>query len=101
MIDQAGMILIARNNPIALYTSASYRKVSDPVDRVYGIMQVFGYQLGATGEKIGTARKITGLFTRRFTPIQLERQLSKKLLEQYPVQSQLHIFTVMKKMFQK
>ena len=43
-IDMLG--LSAGDNPATLYTTAGYRKTSREDDRIYGIMQVFGFKLG-------------------------------------------------------
>jgi hypothetical protein len=92
MIDKTGIIPILRNNPIALYTAACHREVYDNLDRVYGIMQVFGYRLGASGSSSILKSKIL-LIRKKFTLAELELQFSKRLLKDFPVQSQLHTLT--------
>ena len=72
-------------NPMALYTVASNRETSRPVDRIYGIMQVFDFQLGISAPGADAA----------YPPDlpQLEVQLGKQLLADHPIMSQMHIHT--------
>ncbi|RDW62521.1 hypothetical protein BP5796_10823 [Coleophoma crateriformis] len=88
LINELGIIQIQRHNPFTLLNSASYRKASDDVDRVYGIMQVFGYRLGATRLGMTELERPP-----EFTLQDLQSELSEKLLNDFPVQSQLKIFT--------
>ncbi|KAL9064112.1 MAG: hypothetical protein Q9161_009083 [Pseudevernia consocians] len=84
-IEKGGLAALAIENPMALYTIASQRVTSRPVDRVYGIMQVFDFQLGISSPHADP----------RATPDlqQLELQLGRELITRYPIMSQLHVHT--------
>ncbi|MCJ1372459.1 hypothetical protein MMC20_003683 [Loxospora ochrophaea] len=84
-IERSGLTLIVTKNPVTLYTAAAYRTTTRPEDRVYGIMQIFGFRLGVSA-KSSTAGK-------KYELEELEDQLGKKLLNRYPVESQLNIHT--------
>ncbi len=86
MVIQRGLSALATSNPMALYGIASYRRTRSDTDRVYGIEQVFGFKLGTSAYSPGTARR----FYNRFV---LEVQLGSKILETFPVLSQIHVFT--------
>ncbi|RDW81864.1 hypothetical protein BP6252_02976 [Coleophoma cylindrospora] len=88
LINELGIVPIERHNPFTLLNSASHRKAFDNVDRVYGIMQVFGYRLGATRPEMTKLEAPP-----KFTLQDLQSELSEKLLNDFPVQSQLKIFT--------
>ena len=83
LIDRTGLAALAVENPMALYTVASSRMTSRPVDRIYGIMQVFDFQLGISAPDVNM---IPGL-------PELELQLGEQLLVRYPIMSQLHVHT--------
>jgi hypothetical protein len=99
LIEKMGIIPILRNNPIALFNSATHRNVFYVPDRVYGIMQVFGYRLGASrpGNKHSKhwhrTRKLWPFASREFTLAELELELSRNLLQDFPVQTHMKIFT--------
>ncbi|KAI1742966.1 hypothetical protein F4680DRAFT_410622 [Xylaria scruposa] len=69
-------------NPFSLLTASRLRTTTNPVDRVYGIMQVFNLQLGK-------ANKYTE--KRQFTLAELTDELSAMLILKYPITSQLII----------
>ena len=83
LIDRSGLAALAVENPMALYTVASTRMTSRPVDRIYGIMQVFDFQLGISASDVNM---IPGL-------PELELQLGEQLLIKHPIMSQLHVHT--------
>lgn len=85
MIERSGLAALAMENPMALYTVASNRLTSRPVDRVYGIMQVFDFQLGISAPHAdkGASPNLP----------ELELQLGQELLTKYPIMSQLHVHT--------
>lgn len=68
--------------PMMLYSAASYRDTREPLDRVYGIMQVYNLRLGASAQP-----------ERPFTLIELEDQLGAALNEMSPIAAQLHVHT--------
>jgi len=71
--------LDAWNSPILLYSSAAqFRRTREAVDRIYGIMQVFGF-------KLGTARDPS----RSYTLQELEVQFAIELNALSPVWGQL------------
>lgn len=83
ILEKSGFAALAVENAIALYTMASNRIASRPVDYIYGIMQVFGFQLGISAPNADP----------RIHPDlpELELQLGKRLIEDYPMLSQLHV----------
>ncbi|KAL5040736.1 hypothetical protein BDW71DRAFT_212852 [Aspergillus fruticulosus] len=66
-----------------IYCAASRRIASNPLDQVYGIMQVFGLRLGKAAEP-----------EKDFTLAELQDQLSLALLEVDPVNSQYFVHDV-------
>jgi hypothetical protein len=70
------------NPSTMLYSAASYRTTTDPLDRVYGVMQVYGLRLGASAQPGVT-----------FTLPELEDQLGTALNRMSPIAAQLHIHT--------
>ncbi|KAL1639155.1 hypothetical protein SLS58_008242 [Diplodia intermedia] len=69
-------------NPLLLFPAARHRITSKEQDRIYGIMQVFGYKLGTSANP-----------DRSYTRSELADQLGQELLNERPVQSQLHSLT--------
>lgn len=66
-------------NPLGLLVASKHRTASREHDRIYGIMQIFGLQLGSSAP---------GVTTERFTLQDLEVQLAEAVLLQYPIPSQ-------------
>ncbi|KAL2837290.1 hypothetical protein BJY01DRAFT_221128 [Aspergillus pseudoustus] len=66
-----------------IYCAASRRTASNPLDQVYGIMQVFGLRLGKAAEP-----------ERDFTLVELQDQFSLALLAADPVNSQYFVHEV-------
>ncbi|ROW03793.1 hypothetical protein VMCG_05396 [Cytospora schulzeri] len=95
-IQQTGLRDVVQGNPFLLYKAASFRQVYDELDRVYGIMQVFGFKLGASKPR-GTSENPNGhrfsFHRKRLKLSDLELELSQSILKTYPVQSHLSIFT--------
>lgn len=83
-LELSGMAGIRWQLPITLLGAAHHRKTRRPEDRVYGIMQVFGFRLGKS--RPGCDPK------RDFTLPELEDELGKELLEREPIMSQMHVF---------
>ncbi|KAI1746744.1 hypothetical protein F4782DRAFT_523547 [Xylaria castorea] len=69
-------------NPLGLLIASKHRMTTRETDRIYGIMQVFGLQLGKS--ELGATKK-------DFTLKELQVQLAEKVLLQYPIFSQLII----------
>lgn len=71
-------------NEALLLTNANHRIATRDTDHIYGIQQVFGFQLGSTRPGINPRLK----FSRRV----LEDDLGSLLMSQDPVRSQLFVF---------
>ena len=87
LIDKSGLSLVgvafsSKPTPL-LYNAAHYRTTANPLDRVYGIMQVFDLQLGSAREP-----------SREFTLEELEDQLGEAFNADFPVTAQLNVHTV-------
>jgi hypothetical protein len=85
VVEKSGLEALAVENPMALYTVASNRTCSRPMDRIYGNMQVFGFQLGISAPDADIAN-----------PPQLpelELQLGQHLATKFPIMSQMHVHT--------
>lgn len=84
--ERSGLMGLILKSPIVLLTAAQYRKTSpeNETDRVYGIMQAFNFRLGKSRRNEDPAKE--------FTLLELEEELGKELLRQYPIISQLHVF---------
>ncbi|MCJ1387457.1 hypothetical protein MMC18_000300 [Xylographa bjoerkii] len=85
IVGRSGFSALAVENPMALYTVAANRATTRPVDYIYGIMQVFDFQLGVSAPNADPARQPA-------LP-ELELQFGKRLIKDHPVMSQLHIHT--------
>lgn len=82
-IEKVGLAAIAMDNPIALLPAVRFRRATFQEDYVYGIMQVFGFQLGVSSPGVDPDV--------HFELPELEHQFGKTLLETFPVLSQLHV----------
>ncbi|KAJ4414714.1 hypothetical protein N0V82_007766 [Gnomoniopsis sp. IMI 355080] len=85
LVERSGLVAMNQRNPMSLYTLASERTTRDPCDRIYGIMQVFGFRLGSSAE--GAEPDAA------FSLLQLETQLGESLLKDLPLLSQVAIHT--------
>lgn len=77
------LAFMACNNPNLPYSLARYRKCSEPEDRIYGIMQIYGFKLGRAVQP-----------ERFFEVGELKRQFAKILNEQHPMVAQMFVHTV-------
>lgn len=82
-IQDAGLEALADRDRLTLYKCAHLRKAKDPLDKIYGIMQVWDFQLGKSAPVVDAARK--------WTLEELELDLGKQLVSRFPVESQLHL----------
>ncbi|KAK7704005.1 hypothetical protein SLS57_010659 [Botryosphaeria dothidea] len=82
--EKSGLAACAANQPMAILAAAYYRTTERVNDRVYGIMQIFGF-------KLGKSRPGAPSGDDQYTLLQLEDELGAALLHHYPVLSQLHI----------
>ena len=80
-IHGAGLREMLKASPFSIFTASSQRQTSNPCDRVYGIMQVFGFQFPF--QRKG----------RLYTLPELQSMLSEKVLHEFPVESQLFVHT--------
>ncbi|KAF2252741.1 hypothetical protein BU26DRAFT_208558 [Trematosphaeria pertusa] len=83
LIEERGLSALYSRQELHIYIAAQSRTATRSEDRIYGIQQIFGLRLG------NTAPVASG---KVFNFIQLEAQLAKTLLLQYPIQSQMHVF---------
>lgn len=79
-IHKVGTSVTFTKNPNIPFGLARYRATSHPEDRIYGIMQVYGFALGKSSNP-----------DKDFSFSDLELQLSQKLLEEHTVLSQMFI----------
>lgn len=85
LVERSGLVTMRQRNPMILYTLASKRTTREPCDRIYGIMQVFGFRLGSSAAEIDPDAT--------FTLPELETQLGAELLRELPLMSQLPVHT--------
>jgi hypothetical protein len=85
LINKTGLLDSLEGNPMGLLTASRNRTTSYEVDRVYGIMQIFDFQLGKSSPEAITGHK--------YSLDELSDQLGEALLLKYPILSQLHIHT--------
>ncbi|CAD6584681.1 MAG: hypothetical protein ASARMPREDX12_001727 [Alectoria sarmentosa] len=84
MIDRTGLLVCLDQDSMGLLTAAGNRTTRHEEDRVYGIMQVFEFQLGNSASDIDE--------NRAFSLEELNDQLGAALLEKTPILSQMHIY---------
>lgn len=84
-LHSRGLPALASNNPLAAYCAAGCRQATDQSDFVYGIQQVFHYRLGKTQEGSDTTEKLSRHH--------LECEFGARIIEDWPVLSQMHVFT--------
>ncbi|CAD6567922.1 MAG: hypothetical protein ASARMPRED_001189 [Alectoria sarmentosa] len=82
LIERLGLYHGPWENPILLYGAARHRTTRDPKDRVYGIMQVYGFRLGSSAQP-----------DRGFTLADLELQLAMAHNVRSAVSAQLFVHT--------
>ena len=83
MLERTGLHALADRDRTTLYACATARQAHDPNDRIYGIMQVWNFQLGKAAPGASLNRK--------WTTDELALEFGKKLLDEFPVESQLHV----------
>ncbi len=87
LIDRSGLSYFHQGfnsdrSSMLLYPAAYHRTCSEPLDRIYGIMQVYGFKLGASSEPGGL-----------FTLAELEDQFGEALNRIAPMTAQTHVHT--------
>ncbi|KIX03505.1 uncharacterized protein Z518_07058 [Rhinocladiella mackenziei CBS 650.93] len=83
LLRKSGILAIDSGNPFILYGAAARRRATNKNDRIYGIQQIFGFQLGNTAPNKQT---------QQYDVNELEIQFTQELLKNYPVGSQMHVF---------
>lgn len=83
LIEALGFEALVFENPMELYNAASSRRPTRELDRIYGIMQVFGFRLGASDPNAHPSLD--------FTLPQLEEQLGQALVDFNALLSQAFI----------
>ena len=88
LMDRSGLSYFhqgfnSERNSMLLYPAAHHRTCSEPLDRIYGIMQVYGFKLGASSKPGGL-----------FTLAELEDQFGEALNRIAPMTAQTHIHTI-------
>lgn len=82
LIDSAGLNRLQAGNPLVLLSVSSRRTTTSPSDRIYGIMQVFGFKLGSSA---------AGHHGGKYNLRELEDQLSERLTTNMPTLSQMFL----------
>ncbi|KAL9064115.1 MAG: hypothetical protein Q9161_009086 [Pseudevernia consocians] len=82
LIERLGLYHGPWEDPILLYGAARHRTTRDPNDRVYGIMQVYGFRLGSSAQPDHT-----------FTLADLEFQLARAHNARSALSAQLFVHT--------
>ncbi|RDW57009.1 hypothetical protein BP6252_13927 [Coleophoma cylindrospora] len=85
LINQTGLLDAVNGNPMSLLMASRKRTAKHEEDHIYGIMQVFGFQLGKSAPDA-----IRGY---EYSLEELTDQLGEAILLQNPILSQLHIHT--------
>lgn len=85
LVLSTGLGALWLNNPIGLLGVAHNRKPKYPLDRVYGVMQIFGPDF-----RVGQAANPES--THEYTLEELENEFGKEILKKYPVLSQMHVY---------
>ena len=76
-LDEVGLPALATPNPVSLYSASTRRQATQSLDRIYGIMQIYGLKLGESVEP-----------EKSFTLEDLELQLGMALNTKCPVLAQ-------------
>lgn len=75
-VEKSGLSPLPDNNPVSIYGVACFRQTTSPLDRIYGIMQIFGLNLGGSAHP---------------TLESLEARLGEQLNVHSPVHAQLFV----------
>lgn len=75
-VEKSGLSPLHDNNPVSIYGVACFRQTASPLDRIYGIMQIFGLNLGGSTHP---------------TLESLEARLGEQLNVRSPVHAQLFV----------
>ena len=85
LVHGSGLAALHLNNPMALIGVSRTRRTTRDLDRIYGIMQVFGsdFKVGLTREDADSSRE--------YTLAELEDEFGATIIERYPTLSQMHV----------
>lgn len=86
LLNTSGFSALGQYNPMSILAVARFRKASFELDRVYGIMQIFGDNF-----HVGKSRGDRQSVNKKYTLSELEDELGALLLQEFPVLSQLHV----------
>ena len=86
LVQRSGLAALHLNNPMALLGVSYTRKTTRELDRIYGIMQVFGSDF-----KVGLSR-VDADPRREYTLAELEDEFGAAIIEHYPILNQMHVF---------
>jgi hypothetical protein len=89
LIENSGLAALWQQNPMAVLTISRFRKTEFELDRVYGIMQIFGDKF-KVGEAAGQGGPRTAT-AHQYTLSELQDEFGALLLQQNPVLSQMHV----------
>lgn len=82
ILEESGFAIHFLSNPNVSYGAAAYRTTKHPLDRVYGIMQVYGFRLGESARP-----------DIEVTMAELEEQLGEALVNKSPLLAQMFVHT--------
>jgi hypothetical protein len=85
IINESCLEELAARDPMALYTISKFGNPQRILDRIYGIMQVFGFKFGEASEGANGSYE--------WTLQDLELQLGLQIIAKYQILSQLHVHT--------
>lgn len=85
LVRRTGLGALWLNNPVGLLGVSHNRDPQRPLDRVYGVMQIFGPDF-----RVGKAAHPDS--THEYSLDELENEFGKAILENYPILSQMHIY---------
>lgn len=88
IIEASGFQSLHNGSPMGALAAAQFRTTIKEVDRVYGIMQVFGDEFS-----VGEAANSPQQRSHDYTLSELQDEFGRLLLHRYPILSQIHIHT--------
>lgn len=86
LVHRSGLAALYFNNPMALLGVSYTRKTKLDLDRIYGIMQVFGSEF-----KVGLSREDADP-RKEYTLAELEDEFSAAIIKHYPILNQMHVY---------
>lgn len=91
LVRSRGLLALYTCSPLATFTAASTRETKYPEDRIYGIQQIFNFRLGSSAIEHTSA--IEPSVDGEYSAASLQDQLGEQLMLNYPVHSQMHVYT--------